>query len=989
MAVDPVTTLWCLKQSTFKREGLPDKNSPQARDICSLIKPQLSDATGMSDLRRRLREFYELSYTIAFRPLQLALRQYRQLLPPLPAPLRKRRSEGHQLHRFKALTEAQQDANELRQKLKHHATHGGLLKPKGGVRLIAKHSLVAEPGQKSVLEVQVHNERPKERLLHVWDIISKPRHVSLWDEKMGIDKVPVPANGTVNLRISYHPPQQEHVVCLLVLSFGGFHLGHVLELKAESALLKQLRAENEPRVRRRQLKIRGPVHTNGIRPSGDLPKYTTPLPKFENATPVSELAKKLPEQPEPLTPSTYAKRLALLWHLEEHQMNLDLDRYSMENAPLTISGRFLALVVPGLAERRPSVLKGDAIIIQNASGESHRGYVHHVRQCEVLIKFHETVHAQHIDRMPYNVRFTLKRTGLQRRHRALRDISSSPLLPLVIPTHPLFPKKASASQPRQLQWRSPNLNNEQQQAVQAVIQLPPQSPPYIIFGPPGTGKTMTLVEAVYQASVQTCNVNICNKHEPFAHAHCASLPQVFASKQGSRVLVCAPSNDATDVLLARITRAVSGLLPQSAILRANAAFRQRSGADREEVAKYSCYDEEANVYKLPDNMSHVRLVFSTLAFAATVTDVQNGFKGVDYVFIDEAGHADECETLLPLIGGVGAWSESVGTRIVLAGDPCQLGPIIRSSVAVKHGLGESMLERLMSQAPYARQLDAPTGTAPTFNRAYVTKLIKNYRSHPKLLAVPSRLFYDDELEACADVDERNSLLTWDQLPNAKVPLVFHGVQGKHEQEGDSPSFFNLEELVQVCQYVEDLLDHRPAGLRPSDIGVIAPYTKQCQRLRRLFERKGWDRIKVGTVEAFQGDERRVIIVSTVRSVQPTQLDTVDLAAFLRFDVEHSLGFLRNPKRFNVTVTRPKALLVVVGNPFVLRCDPCWKQLIDFAREQGCYAGTEYVGQAAQTEQFAEAMRSVGLDREVDGSDDDDDDDMDEAAAADLPWQREH
>merc|ERR1712159_646300 len=111
----------------------------------------------------------------------------------------------------------------------------------------------------------------------------------------------------------------------------------------------------------------------------------------------------------------------------------------------------------------------------------------------------------------------------------------------------------------------------------------------------------------------------------------------------------------------------------------------------------------------------------------------------------------------------------------------------------------------MSQAPYARQLDAPTGTAPTFNRAYVTKLVKNYRSHPKLLAVPSRLFYDDELEACADVDERNSLLTWDQLPNAKVPLVFHGVQGKHEREGDSPSFFNLEgtsshtpALVQPC-----------------------------------------------------------------------------------------------------------------------------------------------------------------------------------------------
>ncbi|EDQ88785.1 uncharacterized protein MONBRDRAFT_25856 [Monosiga brevicollis MX1] len=940
MAVDPAATLLCFKHSTFRRERLPAVDSPQARHICSFIEPLLATATDVNDLRERLRADHGLSHTISSHALRIALSRYRPLLPPFPARLRKRRSAGHQLKRYAELTATPEEA--LR------GAHDNLLQAKGGITLIAKNSLVAEPGQESVLKVELRNEGPANRLLHVWGMIHKPPHVSLQD----VNKVPVPANGTTTLHIFYRPTQQEHVRCLLVLSFGSFHLGHVLELKAESDLLRELRAENKPQKQRRKPSI--PPHT-----AGNLPAYTTTLAKFENTTPPSELAKQLPPKPEPLTLDTYAERLADLWHLEEHQMTLDLDRYSMEKVPLTSRGGYMTLDVPGLAERRPSVLKGDAIIIQNTRGHSHRGFVHEVHQCEVWLKFSRTVQTQHIDGMLYDVKFTLKRTNLKLRHRALCDISLSPLLPLLLPTHALFPDNAADPQPQQLQWRSTDLNSEQQQAVQAVVQLPPRSPPYIIFGPPGTGKTKTLVEAVYQASV-------------------------FALNKEARVLVCAPSNDATDILLARVTRAVSGQLTQDVIFRANAAFRQRSEADRREVAEYSCFDEEANMYKLPDNMSHVRLVFTTLTFAATVTDVRNGFGAVDYVFVDEAGYADECETLLPLIGGVGGWSESVGTRIVLAGDPYQLGPIIRSPVTVKHGLGVSMLERLMSQAPYARLPGALTGTSPLFNRAYVTKLVKNYRSHPELLTVPSRMFYDNQLEACADVDERNSLLTWDKLPNANVPLVFHGVQGKHEQEGDSPSFFNLEELVQVRSYVESLLGHKRAGLKQTDIGVISPYVKQCQRLRRVFKDNKWECIKVGTVEAFQGDERRVIIVSTVRSVKPAQLGNVDLAAFLRFDVDHSLGFLRNPKRFNVAITRPKALLVVVGNPFVLRCDPCWRQLIDFAREQGCYVGTEYVGQAAQTEQLAEAMRSVILDPQMD-----DDDDADEAAATDLPWQREY
>ena len=120
---------------------------------------------------------------------------------------------------------------------------------------------------------------------------------------------------------------------------------------------------------------------------------------------------------------------------------------------------------------------------------------------------------------------------------------------------------------------------------------------------------------------------------------------------------------------------------------------------------------------------------------------------------------------------------------LVVGDPCQLGPIIRSSTSLKHGLGVSMLERLMRQAPYSRPPATPEDATPAFRRAYVTKLVKNYRSHPALLTVPSRLFYDNELVACADPDERNSLLSWPRLPNPKIPLLYSWGTGKARAGG--------------------------------------------------------------------------------------------------------------------------------------------------------------------------------------------------------------
>ena len=102
---------------------------------------------------------------------------------------------------------------------------------------------------------------------------------------------------------------------------------------------------------------------------------------------------------------------------------------------------------------------------------------------------------------------------------------------------------------------------------------------------------------------------------------------------------------------------------------------------------------------------------------------------------------------------------------------------------------------------------------------------------------------------------------------------------------------NVDEMVMVRHYVDQLLDYRASRITAKDIGVVTPYQKQAQRMRVMLAGRGWDEVTVGSVEQFQGQERRVIIISTVRSSKE----------YIESDVKHNLGFLVNPKRFNVAM----------------------------------------------------------------------------------------
>ncbi len=156
-------------------------------------------------------------------------------------------------------------------------------------------------------------------------------------------------------------------------------------------------------------------------------------------------------------------------------------------------------------------------------------------------------------------------------------------------------------------------------------------------------------------------------------------------------------------------------------------------------------------------------------------------------------------------------------------------------------------------------------------------------------------------------------------------------------------------------------------------------------------------MRVGTVEVFQGDERRVIILSTVRSVKHLAANVEREARdFFAFDQRHNLGFIGEPKRFNVAITRPQALLIVIGNPYVLASDSKnWNKLLQFALANRCYTGARYTPHSERAAVFEQAARDLGLHEpdELDLAADDGDEEEEDnhhvaAAASDLPFARE-
>jgi len=302
-----------------------------------------------------------------------------------------------------------------------------------------------------------------------------------------------------------------------------------------------------------------------------------------------------------------------------------------------------------------------------------------------------------------------------------------------------------------------------------------------------------------------------------------------------------------------------------------------------------------------------------------------------HVIIDEAGQCIEPEvmTVIKQVDG------NCG-QIVLAGDPLQLGPIVLQKYAAEKGLETSFLVRLLSTQPYSKDKIRYSHTG--YNPILITKLIYNYRSVPSILDCYNNLFYDSELIPQIEEDDKREFALLRSLEgtlsktfnkkHVNQGLLFWGIRGQNRQDSDSPSWYNGEEAAQLYLFSLKLLKE---GVNPKQIGIITPYQKQVKKIRRLFEEADLMELpKIGTVEEFQGQERDIILISTVRSSK-------NLVAT---DLKFTLGFLQSSKRMNVAISRARALLVIFGNPHLLSLDLNWEKLIRYSIARNAYTGCD-------------------------------------------------
>lgn len=683
-----------------------------------------------------------------------------------------------------------------------------------------------------------------------------------------------------------------------------------------------------------------PLNSSSKNPLAGIPLGIFFVPKEINRavnskTMLPQLRERLEE---PLTADNHREKFHDLLYVEELQMQVDIRRYDKNNQTLSKdkNPKMLRLHVPGLAENRPSVLRGDHLFARfsdKSDTKSYKGFVHMVEQEDLVLGFHNDFRSKYIQGRKVNIEFTFSRYPIRNQHQAVEHATVEGRL-----NDALFPgdgsKVGSKGQfnnipeaqalKRSLFDQKLASNMEQVQAVHHIVSGTSRPAPYLVFGPPGTGKTVTIVEAA---------------------------KQVYHLLPESRILVSAPSNSAADLVAVRLLSQGTPIA-KTHLLRLYAPSRPIISLDPFLREKKCCNLGTDDLYiPTQEDILSKRIIVTTLVTAGRLGLAELPRNFFTHVFIDEAGHATEPEAVIALAGLLNLDNPD-GGQMVLAGDPRQLGPVLRSPLSIDNGLALSLLERLMIKCPaYARKSDADANTQH-YDVRILTKLLQNYRSHPDVLKLPNQMFYDNELKVFADQLVRESFCRWDELPKQGFPIIFHGVEGQDEREEQSPSFFNKSEIEIVVDYVKKAMEKRGGQkLKQSDIGVISPYRKQVQKLRQVLKKRRYDDIKVGSVEEFQGQERMVIIISTVRSTK---------TEYVEMDIDFKLGFLKNPKRFNVAVTRAKALLIIVGNPFLLSKDENWNQMLEFCREKGGYRGCSYNPDERDMDDIIELLKRVHL-----------------------------
>lgn len=444
-----------------------------------------------------------------------------------------------------------------------------------------------------------------------------------------------------------------------------------------------------------------------------------------------------------------------------------------------------------------------------------------------------------------------------------------------------------------------NLNSSQVEAVRFALSAEDIA---IIHGPPGTGKTTTLVELIRQIT-----------------------------RSGQSVLAVAPSNLAVDNLLERLLASGEKALRLGHPARVSPELRQHTldelvenhpdvrqahklareaFALRDQASKYTrakpapgarqAMRQEArqmlaDARKMEDQVVE-RLLGSARIVCATATGLDHerlGGRIFDWCIMDEASQSTEPVAWIPL---------QYTQRLVLAGDHCQLPPTIISNEAAAQGFGVSLMERLVKQmgTSCARRLDV------------------QYRMHRDIMNFSSAEFYENSLTADPTIathllDDLPSVTAAELTGTAVTFIDTAGASYDEEVEQDGDSRLNPMEAQIIGEKAQALLD---AGLAAGDLAIISPYSAQVKLLRQRL--KGLE-IEIDSVDGFQGREKEAILVSLVRSNR-----------------DGEIGFLEDVRRMNVALTRARRKLIVIGDSATITSHPFYQRLVTYFEAIGAY-----------------------------------------------------
>ena len=487
----------------------------------------------------------------------------------------------------------------------------------------------------------------------------------------------------------------------------------------------------------------------------------------------------------------------------------------------------------------------------------------------------------------FTAEFIWKGTTFDRMHSALRRFANehgcmSGYLMRSLLGHAMPPSTLATPLPTRFTVPGlPELNHSQVCAVKAVLSRPLA----LIQGPPGTGKTVTSASIVYH------------------------LCQMYPGP----ALVCAPSNVAVDQLTEKLHQTGLKVVRVLARTRESLSNTVNFLSLHEQLAKASMSPELARLTRLKSEhgelstsderryRSMMKACEREILKAADVIcttcsgmgDVRVQGLTIRSVLMDEATQATEPESLIPLVHGC--------KQLVLVGDHKQLGPVIMNRKAAQAGMKSSLFERMIQLGHRPLRLEV------------------QYRMHPCLSEFPSNMFYDGALQNGVTAQERQQRNIDFPWPNPGAPMFFRQNLGQEEISGSGTSFLNRTEASSVEKMVTSLLK---AHVLPSQIGIVTPYEGQRHYLITHMQLHGslrkelYREIEVASVDAFQGREKDYILVSCVRSSE-----------------RQGIGFLSDPRRLNVALTRARFGLIIVGNPKVLSRDPLWYYLLQHFKAQ--------------------------------------------------------